>query len=336
LEKILESYVTETFDGLVIQISGLLSIVDCGPDGVWTCDFRARLFRKQNLRLAVGDRVGISVNEGERLKKAEDRRGMIESVGTRKSTLRRSRESKRDQVLCANIDHVFVVTSLVDPPYNKGFIDRVLVTVEREQLNASLIFNKMDLITDDEYFDLLVEDLSVYHTLGYKTLFASAKTGHGIDEIRGLLCDSVSVFTGPSGVGKSTLLNTLSPGLSLRTGDIGKSRKGRHVTSSAILLKMPEGGYVVDTPGIRAFGISGLKPEELAGLFRDMASLQQDCRFRDCVHQKEPGCAILCALEDGDFSLERYESYVRIYEDLQVEAARLPRKARTMGRSRSS
>ena len=333
----------ETFQGVVTQIAGLASTVDCGDHGILTCDFRGRLFRKQNLRLAVGDRVSVlveddsvSLNKPELSQGEKERRGVIEKVENRRSSLHRTRESKRDQVLCANIDRVFVVNSVLEPGYKKGFIDRVLVAVERESLEATLIFNKIDLLNDEEHFALLLEDLAIYQNLGYDMLFVSADSGHGLDDLTALLKDTVSVFTGPSGVGKSTLLNKLSPGLQLRTGEVGKSRKGRHVTSSAILLKLPHGGYVVDTPGVRAFGISGLKPEELAPLFRDIRDIQSNCRFRNCRHCEEPGCAVLLAVDEGELALERYESYMRIYDDLATEAARSPRKSRTLGRPGSS
>lgn len=332
---------SETLKGVVTQVAGLASTVDCGDHGVLTCDFRGRLFRKQNLRLAVGDRVSVLVESDlsgttEEDGAAQERRGVIEKVEKRRSALRRPRENKRDQVLCANVDHVFVVTSVLDPIYKKGFIDRVLVAVEREGLEATLIFNKIDLLQDEDHFALILEDLELYRDLGYDMLFVSANSGHGIDDLRALLKDNVSVFTGPSGVGKSTLLNTLCPGLELRTGNVGKSRKGRHVTSSAILLKLAHGGFVVDTPGVRAFGINGIKPAELATFFRDIRDIQSHCRFRDCQHSEEPGCAVLEAVDDGDLSLERYESYMRIYDDLKTEMARSPRKSRTLGRPGSA
>ncbi|MDF1662946.1 MAG: ribosome small subunit-dependent GTPase A [Planctomycetota bacterium] len=334
---------SETLNGVVTRIAGLASTVDCGERGIFTCDFRGRLFRKQNLRLAVGDRVSVLVEDAvpgspdsEDQDPTRELRGVIEKVEKRRSSLRRPRESKRDQVLCANIDHVFVVTSVFDPVYKKGFIDRVLVAVERERLQATLIFNKIDLLQDDDHFALLLEDLAVYRDLGYEMLFVSADSGYGLKDLQALLKDTVSVFTGPSGVGKSTLLNKLCPGLQLRTGDVGKSGKGRHVTTSAILLKLAQGGFVVDTPGVRAFGISGLKPEDLATFFRDIREIQSNCRFRNCRHCEEPGCAVLEAVDEGELSLERYESYMRIYDDLVSEKARSPRKSRTLGRPGSS
>jgi ribosome biogenesis GTPase / thiamine phosphate phosphatase len=326
--------VAESYHGIVTKITGLASTVDCGEAGVLLCDFRARLFRKDNLRLAVGDRVTVKYPSEEGQDEAGvELRGVIEGVDPRRSSLRRPRESKRDQVLCANIDQVFVVTSLANPPYKKGFIDRVLVAIEREGLKATLIFNKMDLVTEEDHLELIAEDLSVYGVLDYDVIFASAGSGFGLEEIRERLQNSVSVFTGPSGVGKSTLLNALSPGLSLKTGNIGKRGKGRHVTTSAVLLKFDGGGFVVDTPGVRAFGIAGVKPEELAEYFRDIGSIQGDCRFGDCRHRQEPGCAVLSAIEDGALTSERYESYLRIYDDLVEEASRNPRKPKTLGRS---
>lgn len=305
-------------EGLVIEVLGLTSIVDVEAHGSLKCDLRARVFRKQNRRLAVGDRVKLSLADAQ----DGETRGVIEELLERRTVLRRPRESKRDQILCANIDIVFIAVAILDPRYNRGFIDRVLVAAEREGLEAALLVNKVDLVTEDAFMDLVAEDFAVYGDLGYPVYFMSAQQGLGVEEVRAAFKDRISVVTGPSGVGKSTLLNTLMPGLNLRTGEVGKSRKGRHITTSARLVTLPQGGYVADTPGIRAFSVEGTDKRELASLFRDIEPHLGGCRFGDCSHREEPGCPVLEAVEDGDIDEARFESYLRLYEDLDAPRRR--------------
>lgn len=280
----------------------------------------------ENQRLAVGDRVQVQLLE---VADGQDARGVIEAIEPRRSILRRPRENKRDQVLCANIDTVFVVAAAGEPRYNRAFLDRVLIAIEREGLQAALVINKLDLVEDEEELDALEEDLSDYSALGYEVLLLSVTSGIGIEDMVEVLKGRVTAFTGPSGVGKSTLLNALVPGLELRTGEVGRAGKGRHITTSAQLVRVPTGGWVVDTPGVRSFGIQGLLPSELAGYFLEMRPLLGHCRFGDCRHLEEPGCAIAEAAEAGDIAQGRYESYLKIYDDLEDEqrSHRRPRRA---------
>lgn len=305
--------------GTVTKILGGTSTVDAGPDGLYVCDLRARLFRKDGLRLAVGDRVAIvptdDSDEGAR-------RGVIEEMEPRRSALRRVRDFKRDQVVCANVDRIFIVVAAGDPPYKRPFIDRLLVGVARDELQATIVVNKMDL-TDDDYRALIDDDLDVYGRLGHESLLVSAETGEGIEALRAALRDRISAVVGPSGVGKSTLLNAVCPGLALRTGEVSEvDGRGRHTTTSAELVRLPDsGGFVIDTPGLRAFGLWDLQPGELLIGFKDIDDAAVGCRFTNCGHREEPGCAVRQAVEEGEVDAERYASFLKLRDEVEAEAA---------------
>lgn len=314
--------------GTVLKIEGTASLVDTGEQGVLRCDLRARLFRQLGVRLAVGDRVEVRVLEpAAPADPASGARpaghGMIEAVLPRRTRLRRPRAFKRDQVLCANVDQVVLVVSVLEPEYKRNFIDRVLVATEREQLAAVVVFNKIDL-ADRRYRRVVEDDARVYERIGYGALLASAATGENMDALAKALRDRISVVTGPSGVGKTTLLNFLAPGVQLRTAEVSESTgRGRHTTSAAELVSLPGGGYVVDTPGVRAFGLWDVGPRELATCFPELREASQGCRFGDCSHRSEPECAVLDSLkrEDGRVDEERYDSYLKLRDDLEAEEA---------------
>jgi ribosome biogenesis GTPase len=318
--------------GTVTKIHGGTSTVDAGPDGVYLCDLRARLHRKDKTRLAVGDRVALETRES--FAEGEPR-GVIEEVEERRSSLRRSRDLKRDQIVCANVERIFVVVAAMDPPYKRPFIDRLLVGIERDQLQPFLVVNKIDLAgasDDDDYRELIAEDLDVYARLGYPSLVVSAGTGEGLDALRDAFRGRISAVIGPSGVGKSTLLNALCPGLTLRTGEVSEvDGRGRHTTTSAELVRVPgtgDGtpgagppGFVIDTPGVRAFGLWDLEPQELLFGFKEIAAVVHECRFTNCGHRDEPGCAVKAAVEAGDIDHERFESFLKLRDEVAAEAA---------------
>lgn len=305
--------------GTVTKIVGTSSEVQT-PRGAYRCDLRARLFRRSKVRLAVGDEVLLE----ERVAPGEDGtpgRGVIEELCPRRTVLRRTRDFKRDQVLCANLDQVVLVVAVLDPPYKRSFMDRVLVGVERDGLAAVVVFNKRDL-ADEEYLEVIEEDAGVYAGLGYRVLLVSAREGTGLEELREVFHGKVSAVVGPSGVGKSTLLNAVQPGLRLRTGEVSaQDGRGRHTTTAAELVRLDGGGYVVDTPGLRGFGLWDLGPEEVAAGFREIAALRGACRFADCRHRAEPDCAVRAAVEAGEVDSERFESYLRLLEDSEARAA---------------
>ena len=222
----------ERLSGVVTCIDGRSSTVDAGEAGIFECELRTRLSRHRNLRLAVGDRV-----EFDRLESDDGvDRGVIEAIAERRSELRRHRENKRDQVLCANIDQVVIMSAVLEPPYKKAFLDRVLVAAEADGLDALIVIGKCDLLVSEEHRELVEMDLEVYRELGYGPLFLSTQAEDGIEALKERLRGRISVITGPSGVGKSTFLNAAIPGVQLRTGEVGRSGKGRHVTTTARLL----------------------------------------------------------------------------------------------------
>jgi ribosome biogenesis GTPase len=309
----------------VTKIEGTASLVDVPGRGVHRCDLRAKIFRQLDVRLAVGDEVELVPDESQ----AGELRGVIEAVRPRRTRLRRPRAFKRDQVVCANIDQVFLVVAVLEPDYKRNFIDRVLVAVEREGLQGAIIFNKVDL-ADERYRKVVEGDANVYRRAGYPALLASAESGEGLDHLARALLGKITVFSGPSGVGKTSLLNAIQPGLGLRTNEVSESTgRGKHTTTAAELFKLDQGGYVADTPGVRAFGLWDVGPRELAECFHEIGDVAKGCRFRDCSHRHEPDCAVVRAVQseeagpDGEplIDEERYDSYVKLRDELEAEEA---------------
>jgi ribosome biogenesis GTPase len=223
--------------------------------------------------------------------------------------------SKEAQILGANLDQALLIVTLASPPTSLGFIDRFLVTAEAYDVPAVLVFNKLDLFSADG-LEILEEYKSIYVNLGYPCYEVSALEKTGIDRLNVLLKDKVTLVSGHSGVGKSTLINSVVPEASLRTGDISDwSDKGKHTTTFAEMISLPFGGHLIDTPGIREMGIVDIEKAELSHFFPEMRALLNACRFHNCRHINEPGCAVLEALEEGKIEPTRYDSYLSIYRN---------------------
>ena len=271
--------------------------------------------------VAVGDRVTLRIND-------EDETGFITDIHERSNKLSRRAAGHRpgeEHVMVANVDRVWIMQSVKRPRFNPAFIDRLLVAAAVNDLPAGLIINKMDLMGPEE--QPAVMDLHLrYDDLGYPVLPTSAAQGTGLEQVRAALQNQTSVITGPSGTGKSSLLNTIEPGLDVETGEVSDStRKGTHTTTHAELHALSFGGYVVDTPGIREFGLRDVHPKDLAHFFPDLAPYVNTCKFSDCTHDHEPGCAIKDAVDRGHVHPARYESYLHILQSLQdAEERRRP------------
>jgi len=221
--------------------------------------------------------------------------------------------SHLQQVIVANADQLLIVASWREPAVWLELIDRYLIAAERHNLSPVICVNKVDLAKDEA---ICRAELRPYVDLGYRVLFTSALTGAGVDELRDLLCDKTTVLAGLSGVGKSSLLTAVQPGLKLLTGNVSDSGQGRHTTTQVTLLKLSLGGFVVDTPGIREFGVSGLEKSELARFYPEIAAMAGECRFGNCSHIAEPDCAVRAAVRQGRVSAARYHNYQKIYVTL--------------------
>lgn len=289
--------------GRVLAVHGLTSTVEAEDGTRYQCAVR-RLLKTLHTDLrhvvAAGDRVLF--------RPADKREGIIERVEPRHGVL--SRDSRgRQQVLVANVDQLIVVASAADPPLKPNLIDRFLLAAEQGRMQATICINKIDLIDAAEIEPLV----GVYSQMGYGVILASAQTGFGVERLRRRLRGKQSVIAGQSGVGKSSLLNTVQPDLGLAVGDVvAETKKGRHTTTTARLIPLEVGGYVVDTPGIRQFLLWDVIAEEVAGYFRDLRPLVSRCEFPDCTHTHEAGCAVKDAVADGWLDARRYESYQRM------------------------
>ncbi len=297
-----------------MRLEGNDSLVQTDEGRRLSCFLPKTLRREARQRgataLAVGDRVILEPA-------GEDWR--IVEVEPRRSSLSRRRSDRRhpfEDVLVANPDRLLVVAACDQPRLNPRFVDRLLCAGEHAGLECVLVVNKLDLAEPVVYDELTAP----YRAAGYPTLGASVVDGRGIDELRGLLAVGLSLLAGKSGTGKSSLLNACDPTFERRVGSVSDySSKGRHTTTSPELLPVA-GGYVADTPGVRVFGLWDVRAAELAELFPEFAGLVDGCRFADCLHRREPGCAVRDAVETGRVYPQRYASYLALLEELEAEA----------------
>lgn len=263
--------------------------------------------------IAVGDSVTIVMeNEGEgsvTITEIADRRNYI----TRTSPANRHHH----HIIASNLDQSLLFATLKDPKTSLGFIDRFLITSEAYHIPSVIVFNKSDLYKKKEEA-AFAEIKSMYETVGYVVVRMSIETGEGVDTVKGLLKDKVTLLSGHSGVGKSTFINSVFPELGLRTQDVsGWSGKGLHTTTFAEMFDLPQGGKIIDTPGIRELGLVDISKQELSHYFPEMRALINDCRYNNCLHMNEPGCAVKAAVEDGSVHIERYLSYCNILDKIE-------------------
>ncbi len=307
-EKNRNPMASEKKEGIVVRAHGQRFIVNVDGEN-YDCRLRGRVKFKTSgtTPVAVGDDVVISI--------AGRQNGAIEEVKKRRSVLSRPAVGREDMehVLAANIDVLMIVVSVSEPPLRPGLIDRFLIAAQMGNLTPAIVLNKVDLgpIAD---FDDIIE---TYQDLGYDFFVTSAVDETGLEDLRAFLKKHRSIMAGHSGVGKSSLLNKLLPGIKLKTAEISKaSGKGKHTTSHIELFELPSGGWVIDTPGIKVLGLWLLEREKLDLYYPEMLRYRQECRFTGCSHISEPDCAVKTAVEEGNITDLRYNNYCQIYESL--------------------
>ncbi len=299
--------------GLVIKNTGSWVTVRLDDGNTVNCKMRGVL-RLKGLRctnpVAVGDRVQV-----------EDKGGDAPVVGDieprRNYIIRRaSNLSKEFQIIAANLDQAVLVATLTNPETSTTFIDRFLATAEAYQVPAVLAFNKIDLLETEEWRNRLDELKSLYESIGYPVITMSAATGEGADALRAQLAGKMSLLSGNSGVGKSSIINLLVPDAHVKVGDVSHTHhKGMHTTTFSELLDLPGSGAIIDTPGVKAFGTIDFERAEVAHYFPEIFRISDECRFNNCTHTHEPGCAVLAAVEQGTLAASRFTRYLSILDE---------------------
>ena len=299
--------------GVVMKSTGSWYEVLADDGNHYNCRIKGK-FRTKDIKttnpVAVGDVVDIHLEaEGEGFT------GVIVHLHERRNYIIRKSVnlSKQAQIIAANLDQAFLVVTLASPFTSLGFIDRFLVTAEAYDIPSALLFNKLDLFSG-EGLDILRDYEAIYRNIGYPCYEVSALEGTNLDLVRELLRDKTTLISGHSGVGKSTLINALHPEAHLRTAAVSEwSDKGKHTTTFAEMIRLPFGGQLIDTPGIRELGIIDIGQQELGHFFPEMRARMNECKFNNCRHLNEPGCAVREAVGNGDIAPSRYESYLSIY-----------------------
>lgn len=295
--EIHEGVVTRTQSGFVTVSAGGQIII---------CQLRGKIkqVRERSDLIAVGDRVKFTLHE--------DDRGMIEEILPRSCMLVRLDPTPRGlyrQILLVNVDQIVLIFACANPEPHLRMLDRFLVIAEKQGIPALIVFNKTDLIGEDE----ARKRFGFYEKIGYPMIYTSTHTGGGIEDLRKHILGKFTAFSGPSGVGKSSLLNAIQPGLGIAAREVSDfTRKGKHTTVVREMYPLEMGGFVVDTPGLKSLALWDTEPEELDGYFPDISPLVADCAFSDCTHRSEPGCAVVKAVKEGRLNAERYDSYLRM------------------------
>lgn len=293
--------------GLVYKSTGSWYQVKSDEGKFYQCRIKGKL-RLSGIRstspVAVGDRVGFDLDD--------EAVGVIHTIDQRENYLVRKSVnlSKQLHIIGANIDLVFLVITLKNPETFTTFIDRFLVSAAAFGIETVLLFNKMDQYTEEE-LERVNELKGLYTSIGYQSVLCSTKSDQGMSELRNLMKDNTSIFSGHSGVGKSTLINTVAPELLLKIGEISEQHgQGQHTTTFAEMFDLSFGGRIIDSPGIRGFGIADINKEEIARYFKEFFKASENCKFNNCQHLSEPGCAVKSELEEGTIAESRYQSYL--------------------------
>lgn len=299
--------------GRVIESTGSWYKVDIGTDVISSrLPGKFRLDkRKVTNPITVGDKVDLNIND--------DGSGNILKIYERENYItRQATHGKRgEHILVSNLDQAFVVQSIRQPKLNEGFINRFLVTCEAYEVPASIIMNKMDLAEKGDH-EFMEEMTEIYSAIGYPVYTCSIEDQDSIEHLKSLFKDKVSAFIGPSGVGKTSILNTIDPEFKLKVGEISSSsNKGKHTTTFARLIPLAFGGFVADTPGIREFGLVNIADWELSLYFPEMLEPREHCKFNTCTHIHEPECGVIAAFENGEIDPNRYNSYINMLESLE-------------------
>ena len=300
--------------GTVYKSTGSWYTVKTPNGKTFECRIKGK-FRLEGIKstnpIAVGDHVDFEIET-----KNQKVTGVIHRIHDRKNYIIRKsvKLSKQTHIIASNIDQLFLLVTINNPITYTSFIDRFLVTAEAYSVDTVLLFNKIDSYDEEELLELKFL-ASVYRKIGYECIEISAKTGHNIEKVKNLMKDKVCMFAGNSGVGKSTLVNAIEPGLDLKTKEISEQHlQGQHTTTFAEMFDLSFGAKIIDTPGIRGFGVVDMDHEEVGDYFPEFFALKQDCKFNNCLHVKEPKCAVKKALEDDEIAYSRYRSYLQILE----------------------
>lgn len=307
--------------GLVVKNTGSWYTVKTDSGQLIDCKLKGN-FRLKGIRstspVAVGDYVQIVTNaEGT---------AMITAIDDRKNYIIRKSPnlSKQSQIIAANLDQAFLLVTIKYPETSTIFIDRFLAGAEAYRIPVVLVFNKTDLLNEEEHHYQQMM-MNLYETIGYHCVEISAETGQGMEAIDALLAQKVTLLSGNSGVGKSTLINVLIPHAEQRTAEISDAHgTGTHTTTFSEMIALPHGGYVIDTPGIKGFGTFDIEPEELTSYFKEIFAFSKDCKFNNCTHTHEPGCAVRTAVENHYISESRYQSYLSMLDDKEENKYREP------------
>ena len=305
--------------GIVLKSTGSWYKVKIESGKTFDCRLIGKM-REDGIRstnpIAVGDKVDFEIDT--------DTNGIIKSIHNRKNYIirRSSNLSKESHIIAANIDNAFLMVSLRSPKTPTQFIDRFLVSAEAYQIPVTIVFNKIDLYTETD-LKVLRELEILYTSIGYECIQISVKNDININLIRDRLLNNVSLFSGNSGVGKSSLINILEPHLEIKTATVSKSHnKGTHTTTFAEMYELSSGGYIVDTPGLKGFGLHKMEMEEISHYFPEMFSLLGKCEYYNCTHIHEPGCEVINAVKEGRVHPSRYENYVGMVEDCKEDKYR--------------